>query len=158
MFSTMTTAPSTTMPKSSAPSESRFAGICRQVQADRREQQRKRNRQRNDERAARTLPRKRNRMTDNQDDSLGQVVQDRVSGECTRSLRSRNGTIFTPGGRICSFSSFTFAWIASSVSSAFGALAQQHDALHHVVVVDDLSVASRESPCRSGRAGSSGPA
>src|SRR5579883_2912722 len=29
IFSTITTAPSTTMPKSSAPSDSRFAGICR---------------------------------------------------------------------------------------------------------------------------------
>jgi hypothetical protein len=29
MFSIITTAPSTTMPKSSAPSDSRFAGMCR---------------------------------------------------------------------------------------------------------------------------------
>ncbi len=61
MFSTITTAPSTTMPKSSAPSESRLAGIClrsRQVAA------------KSSEKgmvsatisAPRTLPRKRNRM------------------------------------------------------------------------------------------------
>ncbi len=36
MFSTMTTAPSTTMPKSSAPSDNRLAGMCarsRQMEA-----------------------------------------------------------------------------------------------------------------------------
>ena len=52
MFSTITTAPSTTMPKSSAPSDSRFAGMCRRSRQMRGEQQRERNGERHDERAA----------------------------------------------------------------------------------------------------------
>jgi hypothetical protein len=61
MFSTITTAPSTTMPKSSAPSDSRFAGNALQLQADGGEQQRKRMVSATMI-APRTLPRNRNRM------------------------------------------------------------------------------------------------
>ena len=39
MFSVMMTAPSTMMPKSMAPRESRLAGICPQVHEDEREEQ-----------------------------------------------------------------------------------------------------------------------
>ena len=62
----------------------------------------------------------------------------------TRSLRSRNGTIFTPGGRMCSFSSFTFVVNGVQRRVGFGALAQQHDAFDHVVVVDDVAVGAMD--------------
>ena len=52
MFSIITTAPSTIMPKSSAPRDRRFAGIPRNLQADGGEQKRERNGQRDDQRAA----------------------------------------------------------------------------------------------------------
>ena len=79
MFSTITTAPSTTMPKSSAPSDSRLAGMpfsFRQVAANSSE---------NGMVSAtmiapRTFPRNRNRMIDHQDDAFGEVVQHRVGG------------------------------------------------------------------------------
>ena len=77
MFSTITTAPSTTIPKSSAPSDSRFAGISfsfRQMAANK---QRERNRQGDDDRPAH-IPEKQKQDDDDQDDALGQVVQHRV--------------------------------------------------------------------------------
>ena len=79
MFSTITTAPSTTMPKSSAPSDSRFAGMCR------RSRQIEANSSENGMVSAtisapRAFPRNRNRMIDHQNDAFGQVVQHRVRG------------------------------------------------------------------------------
>ena len=73
MFSTITTAPSTTMPKSSAPSESRFAGIFLQVEANRSEQQRERNRQRNDQGPAQVAQEQEQHDGD-EDDTLGKIV------------------------------------------------------------------------------------
>ena len=61
MFSTMTTAPSTTIPKSSAPSESRFAGIL--LKSSQMEAKSSENGIVSATmKAARTLPRKRKRM------------------------------------------------------------------------------------------------
>ena len=99
MFSTITTAPSTTIPKSSAPSDSRLAGICfrsRQVAANSREK----GMVSATMIAPRMFPRNRNRTIDDQNHSFGQVVQNGVVVKWTRSLRSMKGTIFTPWGRM----------------------------------------------------------
>ena len=79
MFSTITTAPSTTMPKSSAPSDSRFAGIAVQLEADGGEQQRERNGERDDERAA-DIAEEQEQNDGHQDDAFGQIVQHGVGG------------------------------------------------------------------------------
>ena len=57
-----------------------IGGNLLQVEANRGEQERKRNRQRDDERAAHVAE-KQEENDDHQDDALGQVVQDRVGGE-----------------------------------------------------------------------------
>ncbi len=79
MFSTITTAPSTTMPKSSAPSDSRFAGMplrFRQMDANSSEK----GMVSATMNAPRILPRKINRISGHQHDSFGQVPQHRVRG------------------------------------------------------------------------------
>ena len=80
MFSTITTAPSTTMPKSSAPSESRLAGICLQVETGGGKQQREGNGEHDDDCAAHVAEKEKENDRD-QDHSLGQVVQHGVRGE-----------------------------------------------------------------------------
>ena len=108
MFSTITTAPSTTMPKSSAPSDSRLAGMpfrFRQVAANSSEN----GMVSATMSAPRTLPRNRNRMITTRMMPSVRLCSTVWVVKCTRSLRSMNGTIFTPGGRMWSFSSFTLA-------------------------------------------------
>ena len=73
MFSIITTDPSTTMPKSSAPSESRFAGMWLTFEADGREQQGERNGERNDDRAAH-ISQKEKENDRNQNHAFGEVV------------------------------------------------------------------------------------
>ena len=80
MFSTITTAPSTTMPKSSAPSDSRLAGICR------RSRQMEANSSENGMVSAtisapRDIAQEQEQNDDDQDDAFGQVVQHGVGGE-----------------------------------------------------------------------------
>ena len=80
MFSTMTTAPSTTMPKSSAPSESRLAGICfrsRQMAAKSSEN----GMVSGDDNGAAHVAEKEKQNDDDEDHALSQVVQDGVGGE-----------------------------------------------------------------------------
>ena len=159
MFSTMTTAPSTTMPKSSAPSESRLAGMWRSRDRWRRRAERT-GMVRATMSAPRTLPRNRNRMIDDEDDAFGQIVRARC-GWCrwSRSLRSRKGTTFTPGGRMWSLSSSTLSWMPSRRGSGIGAFAQAERCLRRRRrVVDDLAIFAHESLCRSGPGGFWGPA
>ena len=131
MFSTITTAPSTTRPKSNAPSESRFAGMwrrSRQIDANSSEN----GIVRATIRALRTLPRKRKRTIDTR---MKPSVRLRSTVRVVwwiRSLRSRNGTIFTPGGRIRSLISWTFAMDRLQRRLGVGALAQKQAALDDV--------------------------
>ena len=133
MFSTITTAPSTTMPKSSAPSESRLAGMpfrFRQVAANSRE---------NGMVSAtmiapRTLPRNRNRMITTRMMPSVRLCSTVCVVKCTRSLRSIKGTTFTPVGRIRSLSSFNFVVDSLQRAIGVGTLAQQHDASNPLLV------------------------
>ena len=117
MFSTMTTEPSTTMPKSSAPSESRLAGMCfrsRQIEAN------------NKEKgmvsatmiAPRTLPRKRKRIITTRMIPSVRLCSTVWVVKCSRSLLSMKGISFTPCGRMWSFSSCTFLLMPSSTGCA----------------------------------------
>ena len=112
MFSTMTTAPSTTIPKSRAPRESRFAGIWRRsksIEAN------------SNEKgivaatisALRTLPRKKNRITATKIIPSVKLCITVWVVNATKSPRSRCGTISTPDGKKFLFRSLTLSWIPS---------------------------------------------
>ena len=58
-----------------------------------------------------------------------------------------NGTIFTPGGKIWSFISFTFASSPLSAASASAPFRIGTTPDDHVVVVDDLSILTANRPC-----------
>ena len=122
MFSTITTDPSTTMPKSSAPSESRFAGICRRssrIAANRSEK----GIVTATISALRTFPRNRNRISVTSN-TPSVKLRSTVCVVCfISSLRSRWGTNFTPTGSNpwcppVPFNSSIFLCSASSVVSA----------------------------------------
>ena len=103
MFSIITTDPSTSMPKSNAPSESRFAGMwlrSRQIAANISP-----NGIVSDTIIApRTLPRKRNRMIATRIIPSVRFRSTVFTVYFTRSERSRNGTTDTPFGRMPWFS------------------------------------------------------
>ena len=127
MFSTMTTAPSTTMPKSSAPSESRLAGMwfrLRQMAANRRENG---NGERDDQGAA-GIAEEQEEDQGHQDDALGEVVQHRVGGEMEQDAAVEKRNDFHAGWEEAVVESATFAWMASQRFVGVGALAQQDDA------------------------------
>ncbi len=79
-------------------------------------------------------------MIGDQDKALGQVVQHGVGGvvhqvaaiEKRHDLHARRQDVVVQ--------LLDFSWIAFSVGSASAPLRKQHDAFHHVVVVDDLAV------------------
>ena len=139
MFSTITTAPSTTMPKSSAPSESRLAEMCR------RSRQMEAKSSENGMVSAtmsapRTLPRKRKRMIDDQDDAFGQVVQHGVRGvvhqiaaiEKRNDLHARRQDVLVEP--------LDLGVNAVQRRRRIRALAQEHDAFDHIVVIDHHAV------------------
>jgi reverse gyrase len=145
MFSTITTAPSTTMPKSSAPSDSRFAGMPFQVQANGGEQQRKRDGEATMI-AARTFPEKQKQNDHHQDDAFRQVVQHGFGGEVHQiaAVDERNDLHAGRQNVIVQFLHFLVNSLQRRVR--LGAFAQQHDAGNHIVVIDDLSVLVPDRP------------
>ena len=139
MFSTITTVPSTTIPKSSAPSESRLAGILfsfRQMAAN------------NSEngivsatmKAPRTLPRKTNRISATRVMPSSQIVHNglrRVRNQLAavekrHDFHARRQDVF--------IQFLYFGVDAVQRGFRFGALAQQNDAFDRIVVVEDLPV------------------
>ena len=70
-------------------------------------------------RAPRRLPRKRKRMSATRKMPSVRLWSTVAVVSWRRSLRSRKGTIFTPGGRTWSLSSSTLAWMPSRVVSEF---------------------------------------
>ena len=76
-----------------------IGGDVAEVEADGGEQQREGDGDGDDQGAAQ-VPEEEEEDDDDQDDALGQVVEDGAVVRWRRSLRSRNGTIFTPGGRM----------------------------------------------------------
>ena len=144
MFSTITTAPSTTMPKSSAPSESRFAGNALQLEAGGGEQQRERDGQRDDKGSAHVAQEHEQHDRD-QDDSLGQVVHDGVRGEMHQvaAVEKRDdGDARRKQARmpVRSVELLYFLVDRFERGVAFGAFLQQDDALDDVVVVENVAV------------------
>ena len=90
MFSTITTAPSTTIPKSSAPSESRFAGIL--LRSSQIEANIKANGIVNATiKAARIFPKKQKQNDRDQNHSFAEVVQHRMQGEMQQVAAVQHG-------------------------------------------------------------------
>ena len=79
MFSTMTTAPSTRMPKSMAPIEQARRNVL-QIQADEGEKKRQRDRDRDDQSRAHVVEEE-NEDDQHQQHAVQQVVRNRVRGE-----------------------------------------------------------------------------
>ena len=118
MVSIITMAPSTSMPKSTAPNESRFAGIpvsfistkatsnaMGMVMATTSD--------------PRKLPKNIINTTITSNMPISRVCETVLSVSPTRLVRSRNGCIFTPLGRISLFSSSIEVWTRSSTSDGF---------------------------------------
>ena len=139
MFSTITTAPSTTMPKSSAPRESRLAGNAFQLQAGGGEQQRKRNGQGDDDGAAH-VAQEQQQDDHHQDDAFGQVVQHGMGGVVHQLAAVDEGNNFHARRQDVIVQLLHFCVNALQRRFRVGALAHGHDAGNHVVVVDDLAV------------------
>ena len=132
-------------------------GNVTQVEADGSKQQRKRNRQRDDERAAH-IAQKQEQNDHDQNDSFGQVVQHRVRRVVHQiaAIQIRND-LHARRQDVHRSAAIDLGVDRLQRGGGVRALAQKHDSFDHVIVVDD-SVGIDESPCRSGRAGSSGPA
>ena len=81
MFSIMMTVESTTIPKSTAPSEIRFAGVCVPTIPHERDEERERDVDRGDERGAELCPRKRKRTIATSSIPVDEVLEDRVGRE-----------------------------------------------------------------------------
>ena len=158
MFSTITTAPSTTMPKSSAPSDSRFAGMCRRSRQIGGEQQRKRNGQRHDQRAAH-VAQEQEQNDRHQDDAFGQVVQHRVGGEVHQvaAVQERHD-LHALAAECASFSSSTFSWMRVQRGIGFARLCAAARCPTPRRRRPGSCRPRGEWPCRFGPAGSSAPA
>ncbi len=110
-----------------------------QAEADAREQQRERDGQRHDQRAA-GVPQKHEENDRHQQNALGQVVEHRVGGEVHQvaavekwnNLHARRQDVFIQ------FLDLVVNGIQGRIR--IGALSQQHDAFHHVAVVDYLAI------------------
>ena len=97
-------------------------------------------------------------MSDDQNDSFGQIVQHRVRGVVNQIAAVEEGNHLHAGRRMLLIQLLHLLVDALQRRVRLGALAQQHDAFDHVVVVEDLAIGNGGSPCRSARAGSWGPA
>ena len=80
MFSTMTTAPSTTMPKSKRAEREQVGGDVAEVEADGGEKQRERDGEGDDDRAT-DVPKEEEKDDHHEDDALGEIVQNGVRGQ-----------------------------------------------------------------------------
>src|SRR5215831_16622702 len=123
MFSTITTAPSTTIPKSRAPSDSRLAGMplsLRQVAANNSEKEEK-----ND---------------DNKNHAFGEIVEDGVGGVAKKvaAVQERHDFYARRQDVVVEL----IDPLVNGVESGLGirAFAQKYDAGTHVVVIDDDAV------------------
>ena len=90
MFSTITTAPSTIIPKSSAPKRKKICGNLAQIEPNRSEHQGKRNRERNDQGRA-NIAEEQKQDDRNQNHPFAEVVQHRVQREMKQIAAVQHG-------------------------------------------------------------------
>ena len=145
MFSTITTAPSTTIPKSSAPSDSRLAGMSLEIETDRGEQQRKWNRQRDDKRSADVAEEQKEDDHD-QNDAFRQVVQHRMSRVLHKiaAIDERDDLDARGQNVVVEFVHLLVDPYERVVR--IGAFAQEDRCRHHIVIVNDLAVFTADRP------------
>ena len=103
------------------------------------EQQRERNGERNDDRAAHVAEEQKENDRD-QDHALGQIVFHGLTVYFTRSERSRKGTTLTPLGKNAVVELLHLFVNALQHRVGVVALLQQHDAFHSVGIVDDCAI------------------
>ena len=99
MFSTITTVPSTTIPKSKRPEREQVGGNMPHVQTNRGEQQRERNGQGDDQRAA-DVAQQQEQHKRHQDEAFGEVVQNGMGGEVNQVAAVDERNDLHPGGRM----------------------------------------------------------
>ena len=153
MFSTITTAPSTTIPKSRAPSDSRLAGILfrsRQMEAKSSEK----GMVSATIKAPRDVAQKQKQNQRDQDDAFASGCEERC-GWCSEAGRCGRGAERSslPAAEYDRSVPSPLSWIASSVESESAPLRKQHDAFHHIVVVDDLAIGAMDGFPDFARAG-----
>src|ERR1035438_5126308 len=110
-----------------------------QVEADGREQQRKRNSERDDERAAR-VAQEHEKDQGHQDDALGEVVQHRVRGEVNQDAAVEEGNDLHAGRQDAVVELVDLGVDGVEGFVGVGAFAQKDDAFHDVAVISDLAV------------------
>ncbi len=110
-----------------------------QVEADRGEQQRERNGERHDERAAKVAEEQKQNHG-NQNDALGQVVQHGVRGVMHQVAAVEERNDLHAGRQDVIVQFFDLVVNAGQRGVGIGAFAQQHDAFHHIVVVNNLAI------------------
>ena len=134
-FSSTITAPSTMMPKSIAPSDSRLAGMPRIREADERRQQRQRNDDGDDAGGA-EVAQEEIQHDGHQQRAFEQIPEHRAAASCRSASCGRRTARSSPAfGRIVSFSAATRSLTAASTSRRVLALPHQHDARHDLVLV-----------------------
>ena len=139
IFSTITTEPSTTMPKSSAPSESRLAGIFVTFKQNGGEQQRERNGCGHDQGAAH-VPQEQEQHDHHQDQAFGQVVQDRVGGVVDQVPAVQVRHDLYARRQHCSFRSAIFSCSGPSTSSGCAPLRMSTTPSTDIVVIDYAAI------------------
>ena len=116
-----------------------------QVEADGGEQQRERNGQRDDQRAA-DIAQEDEQDHRNQDDAFGQVVHHRAGGQMQEVAAVEERNDLHAGRKNVIVQLLHLGVDRLERGIRVGALPQQHDARHHVVVVEDLPVRAVNGP------------
>src|ERR1039458_3426618 len=110
-----------------------------QVEADGREQQGKRNGERHDQRSTR-IAQEHEKDQGHQDDAFGEVVQHRVSGEVNQDAAVEERHNFHAGGQDVIVELVHLFMDRVEGFVGVGAFAKQHDAFHHVAVIDHFAI------------------
>ena len=128
------------MPKSSAPSESRFGGNVTEIEQDRGKEQREGNGDGDDQRAAHVAQEEKENQRDQQH-AVGQIAQDGVRGVVHQVAAVEVGNEFHALRQAAAVVQFV-DFLVQRVESGIGlrALAQQDDAFDHIVIVDDGAI------------------
>ncbi len=145
MFSTMTTAPSTTIPKSSAPSESRLTGTLVKSSKMEAKKQRERNGQRHDEGRA-GIEQKQEKDDGHQNHPFSQVVQHRVQGEAEQIAAVDHPLQLHARRQDAVVELLHFGVKLFQRRPRVGALAHHHLREDDIVVVDDHAVFPADGP------------
>ena len=145
MFSTITTAPSTTMPKSSAPKREQVGRDMHQVKTDGGKEKRERDGQCDDQGATRVAE-KEEKDDHHQDDPLRQVIEHRTCRELEQIAAIEEGLDSDALGQDVFVQLLDLGADAGDGRVGIVALLQQDDTLDDVRVIDDLAIFAVDGP------------